>query len=173
MLLPNNNNSSEPPWGFFVRLAAHTEDLNDVVHCKIVGTSPQEWLASLWYSQTWTTPRIFKTIYRPRIWVLVLVFKRLNIFSFSFACLLFSFFFKIGWYLHKRKACFAKSYLFLFFGNIEVLCSKRPEIQPELSSKQPGIEKRYRPQQLNPLLLLFQSTYWLAHANYVSGIQGK
>lgn len=114
---------------------------------------------------TWTS-HISKTIYKPRICVFVLVFKRLSIFSFSLACLLW-------WYLHKRKACFAKFSLYVFH-NIELLCSKRPESQPEsLSSKQPATEERCRLQQINPLLLLFQSARWLVLANYMSGIQGR
>ena len=130
----------------------------------------------LCYSQTWTTSHIFRTVYRPRIWVFVLVFKRLNIFSFSFACLpfSFSFFLKKGRCLHKIKACFAKFSFFLLFCNVELLCSKRPEVQPEsLSPKQPGDEEGYKLQQLNPLLLLFQAALWFVHANYMSGIQGK
>lgn len=116
MLLPNNTTSSETPQSFFVRLAVLTEDLNDTAHCKIVGISPQEWLASCPAAKL--EPHISKIIYR-QIWVFILVFKRLNLFPF-FPCIftfLFMFYFlKIGWYFHKRHAGSSKFVLFVLFG---------------------------------------------------------
>lgn len=61
-----------------------------------------------------------------------------------------------------------------FFSNLELLCSKGSGVQPEsLSPKQPASEEGYRLQQINPLLLLFQSAHWLVLANYMSRSKGK
>lgn len=122
MLLPNNNNSSEQPWGFFVRPAAHTEDLNDIAHCKIAGICPQDRLGSCAVAKLEPHYMFSKQFTDLGFGYLFLYIKDWTLFPFIlhvcfyiFFLFLFSFLFlKVRWYLHKRKACFSEFSGFIF-----------------------------------------------------------